>query len=636
MELDPERVPEKPSPRRQPQLSRPEPVQPEPRPPADELLGQSKPEVLASREPEIDAAPPPRRSSSRSRSILVAALLLLLGGGGFLHLSRDVKVMDGVPPTGAVEYISDEIVVDLVDDITDGQIAALNQQFGISLQYNSVHSHAHKLMVAKVDPAQNAAIVAGLRASNLVEAAEPNTIDVAFAPANFVPNDPEYPKQWHLRMLNLEEAWVDTKGEGATVAVIDSGCGQPDKQTWRKLRDFEQTKFVDPHDWVYKDDMPEDGNGHGSHVSGTIAESTDNGILGAGVAPKAAIMCLRTLNEEGRGRDSDSSDAIYYAADHGANVINMSLGSAHPSSTKQTALKYAVSKGVLAVCAAGNDGKEGVDYPGRFPECLAVSAVGPDRTLAFYSSWGNEVGVAGPGGDQRRGDAGGVWQNTVQSPGHSRGGPLIEGFYAFQGTSMATPHVSGVAALISSMGVKDPNEIRTILRKTATDLGAANRFGAGLIDAAKAVKSTGRKPSQSRNKWIVLVAAAAVLVLFVGTENAVVAILFLAAGYYIPILFEKVTRFGAAANLAGHSVVIPVLWLLTPTLSRSSLISAGALTLGLAVHFGLDLESGAAPFQVQSANRIALWFCLNLAIGAYLILSAALRLYPGGKPGRRR
>src|SRR5262249_13376577 len=146
--------------------------------------------------------------------------------------------------------------------------------------------------------------------------------------------------------------------------------------------------------------------------------------------------------------------------------------------------------------------------------------------------------------------------------------------------------------------------------------------------------ATGKKPSQKRNVWIVLGVAAAILLLFIGTSNAFTGVLFLAAGYYLPILVEKSSHFGAIGNLAGHSVIVPVLWLLTPQLSKSSLVSAASLTLGLAVHFGLDLDSGAAPFQVQSSSRVSFWFLLNLTIAAYLILSAAIRL--GGSGFRRR
>src|SRR5258708_11010674 len=182
------------------------------------------------------------------------------------------------------------------------------------------------------------------------------------------------------------------------IAVIDNGYGAHDPSSLHPLRDFEQTKLAAGYDFVYKDNVPEDGAGHGNHVDGTIAESTYNGSLGAGIAPKATLMPLRVLNEQGRGRESDIADAIRYAADNGANVMNLSLGSNQPGSVEHSALQYAAQKGVLAVCAAGNHGHEGVRYPPRFPECLAVSSVGPAQLLAYYSNWDAEIGSTAPGG----------------------------------------------------------------------------------------------------------------------------------------------------------------------------------------------------------------------------------------------
>ncbi len=619
MELDPQPRPTGPA--KQPQPPRVDRPASGPEP-------ESKPEVLASRE---DPEPPVPRKSSPT-GLHYVALLLLTIGGYLLHLSKDVKTMSDAPVAGPVEVVPDEIVVDLKDDISDAAIAALNARFGITLRYNSIHSRNSKLMIAKVPPGQAAVIVAGLRASDLVEAADENTISHAFA-STWKPNDPEYPRQWHLQMLRLEEAWVDAKGDGAVVAVVDTGVGLPDPSQLRKLRDFDRTQFTKGHDFVNDDDIPEDMQGHGSHVAATIAESTDNGILGAGVAPKATIMPLRVLNDNGQGTQADIVSGIRYAADNGANVINLSLGSNRPGPVEHRALIYAFQKGVTIVCAAGNDGRDGVSFPARFPECLAVSAVGPDKQLAPYSNYGDEIGIAGPGGNQRMGQDAGVLQNTIhQDTSNPFGrGQFREGFFSLQGTSMASPHVAGVAALLVSMGIKDPNEIRTILRRSAVVTLPSNQYGAGLLDAAAAIQATGKKPAASRETWVALAVAAALLLLFVGKEDAFVALLFLGAGYYFPILMEKTTRFGAAANIFGHSVALPVVWLLTPQLTRSSLAGAAAMALGLATHFALDIQSGASPFQVQSQSRISLWFFLNLAIAAYLILSAALRMGGGGK-----
>src|SRR5207248_11256645 len=143
----------------------------------------------------------------------------------------------------------------------------------------------------------------------------------------------------------------------------------------------------------------------------------------------------KVLTASGSGRMSDVAAAIRYAADHGANVINMSLGAPFGDSITRNACKYAYQKGVTIVCAAGNSGQEGVGYPAAYPECIAVSALGPKGELSFYSSWGKQICIAGPGGDTSYGPQYGVLQNTVRPE---------DDYYFFQGTSMASPHVAGV------------------------------------------------------------------------------------------------------------------------------------------------------------------------------------------------
>ena len=132
-------------------------------------------------------------------------------------------------------------MVDLRDDVTDAQIAQLQQQYGITLRYNSVHSVKRKLMIGTVDPAQRDAVIQAMKANPLVEAVEPQFI-YKLQNKTFVPNDPEYPRQWHLKMIGMEEAWTVTKGKGASVAVIDSGVGTMVNNTYVQLSDFASTK----------------------------------------------------------------------------------------------------------------------------------------------------------------------------------------------------------------------------------------------------------------------------------------------------------------------------------------------------------------------------------------------------------
>lgn len=592
-------------------------------------------------EPKPVVEPPkPKAAKSPWNWRRVAAIALLLVAAVVLMTGADEK--PSPPPqspavAATAEYMPDEIVVDLKDNITDAEIGALGQSLGIQLRYNSIHSVASKLMVAKINTWDRERILTALRANPQVEAAEPQFIYRLYqaptpATNRFVPNDPEYRRQWHLTMIGMEEAWAKTKGKGAIVAVIDSGVGTMTASGWIHGQDFNQTQFVKGYNFADNKDDSNDDNGHGTHVTGTIAESTNNGILGAGVAPEAQIMPLRVADSEGRLRMSAVADALRFAADHKANVANMSLGGPAYSQILEKAAQYAYGKDVTLICAAGNEGKEGVGYPGKLKECIAVSAVGPGGLMAFYSTWGKEVDIAGPGGDPKQGQGAMVWQNTfMQCQGlFGAYGPRIDGFYPLVGTSMASPHVAGVAALLVSLGMTDPKEIRSQLRKSAKKYAPADHYGAGILDAAKAVESVQRSNKQN---WvqIALAVGVAALLLTIGKNLQrktdpmffvhYIAIA-LATGLFFPVILEKLVGFGSLWNLVGHSVIVAIIFLMIPRLDRSGFWKAFAFTVGIVLHLLLDADSGRAPFQVYPQQRILFWMYANVAVGLYFAGSA--------------
>lgn len=304
----------------------------------------------------------------------------------------------------------------------------------------------------------------------------------------FVPNDPYYPYQWHLDQIGMPEAWTRHRGAGAVVAVIDTGVAHRSEGGFTMAPDLGQTSFVPGYDFVRKDAHPDDEHGHGTHCAGTVAQSTHNGVGVAGVAPDASIMPLKVLDASGRGGWGAIAAAIRYAADNGANVISMSLGGGMPSRTVQRAIDYAHEKGVTVIAAAGNAARNRVEYPARHDHVIAVGAVRYDRTLSFYSSYGKGLDLVAPGGDLRvdqneDGMPDGVLQNTLVG-----GDPNKFDYLAWQGTSMATPHVAGVAALLYSAGVQDPAAIEHMLKKSAQDLGDQNKYGAGLVQAGHALR----------------------------------------------------------------------------------------------------------------------------------------------------
>jgi serine protease len=298
------------------------------------------------------------------------------------------------------------------------------------------------------------------------------------------PNDTCFKYQWHLRQIGMPGAWKQGNGKGAIVAVIDTGV--------TKVGDLADTKFVPGYNFVTNNADAADDHGHGTHVAGTIAESTNNGIGVAGVAYGASIMPLKVLSARGSGSLGGIAQAIRWAADHGANVINMSLGGPMAAGTLASAVKYAHGKGVVVVAAAGNDGRGRVSYPARYPGVIAVAATQDDGATTFYSNWGPEIDIAAPGGNTRGNANGGVLQHTVVPGDTSRTDYLY-----FMGTSMAAPHVAGVAALVVGAGVKKPDAVEQILLGTAAkpkgrDAGANGRvddhYGAGIVDAAAALR----------------------------------------------------------------------------------------------------------------------------------------------------
>jgi serine protease len=310
----------------------------------------------------------------------------------------------------------------------------------------------------------------------------------AAAPGSAFPNDACYKYQWHLRQLGMPDAWKRGNGKGVVVAVIDTGVS--------KVADLAETKFVPGYNFLANNANADDDHGHGTHVAGTIAQSTNNKLGVAGVAYGASIMPLKVLSARGSGSVAGIAQAIRWAADHGANVINMSLGGPTRLGSMGSAVKYARDKGVVIVAAAGNDGRGRVGYPAAYPGVVAVAATQFDETTTFYSNWGAEIDVAAPGGNTRvdqngDGKPDGVLQHTIV-PGQTSNTDYLW----FMGTSMASPHAAGVAALIMGAGVRKPDAVEEILLGTARKPKAGgnqagrvdDHYGAGIADATAALK----------------------------------------------------------------------------------------------------------------------------------------------------
>lgn len=296
--------------------------------------------------------------------------------------------------------------------------------------------------------------------------------------AAFVPNDADYPSQWHLPKIGAPLAWDSTRGDpGTVIAIIDTGVDldNPDLAA--------NVDTVNDYDFVNRDAVAQDDTygspyafGHGTHVAGLAAAVTNNGYEVAGVAGRSTILPLKALDALGDGAESDVADAIRYAADKGADIINLSLGgvvTGAPDPTMGAAVQYAIDRDVLVVAAAGNEATTQPYYPAAYPGVLGVGATNSTNARASFSNRGFYVDLAAPG------EA--MWSTQL-------GG----GIRQENGTSMASPIVAGTAALVRSLHPGwSASEVASALVESATDLGTLGRddsYGYGLVNAADALR----------------------------------------------------------------------------------------------------------------------------------------------------
>ena len=277
---------------------------------------------------------------------------------------------------------------------------------------------------------------------------------------------PDRDRQWGLDAIGAGAAWALTRGAGVVVAVVDTGVAPAPDLAGRLLPGWNVIEGTDD---------AADDNGHGTHVAGTVAEAEGNGIAEAGVAPEASILPVKVLSADGTGSDVDVAAGIVWAADHAARVVNLSLGGSEASTVLADAVAYARRQGLLVVAAAGNDGGQ-VGVPARLAGVLAVGAVDAALVRAPFSAGGRTLDLVAPGVA--------IKQQTLDGAGG----------YAdrsFSGTSMAAPHVAGVAALALAAGrATTATGVARLLTRTALDLGPAGRdvaYGAGLVRADAAL-----------------------------------------------------------------------------------------------------------------------------------------------------
>ncbi len=285
-------------------------------------------------------------------------------------------------------------------------------------------------------------------------------LEIAPVPAKPVitPEEKEIP--WGVKRVNAAGAWNTDMGEGVKVAIVDTGIdfNHPDLAA----------HYAGGYNAVSTSTLPMDDHGHGTHVSGTIGAIRDiKGVVG--VAPNVKLYGVKVLDANGSGSYSNVIDGIQWAADNGMKVINMSLGGSSGTPALASVMTAANKAGVTIVCAAGND-QGPVNYPAKYPEAVAVSASDSSDRIAYFSSRGAEIAFIAPGVNIYSSYKGAAYKTM-------------------SGTSMACPHVAGLAALAVAAGADTPEKVRAALKKAATPLGLKpGEEGAGMIDAAKLVR----------------------------------------------------------------------------------------------------------------------------------------------------
>ena len=375
-----------------------------------------------------------------------------------------------------------------------------------------------------------------------VEWAQPNY----FRRTSARPNDPDYGElQWNFDLIEMPRAWDVNQGATANmiVAVVDTGVTSVTQTfnfplwTGQRIetvpipfsvsRDFSAARIMPGRDFIFWNGPVLDMEGHGTHVAGTALEETNNAVSLAGIAYRARLLPVKACvgyweiqivtsalgipgfvdpEEDGGCSDAAMAEGIRYAADNGAQVINISIGGPGEAPALRDALNYAVGRGAFVSISAGNDFEDGnpVEYPAAYAEqiegVMAVGAVGRNSTRAFYSATGSHVEIMAPGGNPRDGgDTGFVWQMMMDPDDYDPFTVIRPRFDRYTevgsaGTSMAAPHVAGVGALMYTQGINRPSAIEAALKRFATDLGAAGRdndTGFGLINARDSLRGFG-------------------------------------------------------------------------------------------------------------------------------------------------
>ncbi len=422
---------------------------------------------------------------------------------------------------GAAEAIPGEVIVRYRTGADAAERSSVQRESGTASD-RTVPGGSRQLAIR--DGESVGATVDELEADPRVAYAQPNYR----VRASFVPNDPGAFAQWNFFSPNgvgASEAWDLASragapgGRGATVAVIDSGAAYESRGRFRKAPDLSARHFLRGYDFLDNDRYPNDENGHGTHVTGTIVEATNNRMGVTGLAYGAKVMPLRVLDSRGVGDSVSISRALRYAAQRRVDVVNISVeleGRATAAQVPEivSAARYAARRGLVIVSSSGNSGEPEVNFPAAAPGVISVGATTIHGCRANYSNDGEGLDLVAPGGGVDAAFSDNPRDAATCDPGRD-GPPIYQETFArersvrtfgfpsqYVGTSFASPHVSAAAALLIGTGRlgrnPNPTDVERRLKETARDLGPEGydqRYGFGLLDAAAALRPGAPAPA---------------------------------------------------------------------------------------------------------------------------------------------
>ena len=382
---------------------------------------------------------------------IIASLVLAVA---LIH--PQAAIAQSAAPAKKPDYAPDQVIVKFKKGTSVSAMKATHQAKKAKLLSRNAKLGFD---VVKVEGKSVAQTILEYKRNPDVEYVEPNYIYTI----QWTPNDTHFSKkQWGPKKIKVPSAWDVTRGKSSTwIAIIDTGVqyDHPDLSG----------KVVKGYDFVDDDWDPYDENGHGTHCAGIAAAVTNNSRGIAGMAPNATIYAVRVLDDSGAGTLDDVVNGIIHAVDKGADVINLSLASSFGATSLKEAIDYAWKKGVVVVAAAGNNGTFFPSYPAYYSNAIAVAATDSDDTKPYWSNYGSWVDVAAPGVD--------ILSTITDSD-----------YAELSGTSMAAPHVAGLAALLHAQG-RSASEIRKAIENTADPIsGTGTYWSKGRINAYRAVK----------------------------------------------------------------------------------------------------------------------------------------------------